>query len=197
VADDDAIEVPIENPIHRPAGGGPVSQSPPEHRWGTKLPVCTRGARHGARCLWRALADPETQIADDQAPRRPVQKGDFGDESVSENRRLIEIVAPPGIWRTSEQAFEREIPALAIKARHAEELRRWKCGAVLLHEEVPMKAARWNHEAHSSEPIESPVQFFAQRRRGVNEKAAARQTDNRHPAADLYAAKAKWSLNHP
>jgi hypothetical protein len=60
-----------------------------------------------------------------------------------------------------------------------------------------MKAARWNHEAHSSEPVESCAQFLAQRRRGVNEKAAARQTDNRHPAADLYAAEAKWGLDNP
>src|SRR2546422_717327 len=122
VPNDDAVEVPTENPIHRATRGGPVPQSPTEHRGRSGSPVCARGTRQGSHRSGRVLADREAQIADDQSPAWPVQKGDLGDEAVPEKGSLIEILAPPRIRCAPEQPVEREIPALAIKPRCTEEL---------------------------------------------------------------------------
>ncbi len=165
MANDDAVEIPTQYPIHRPPRGGPVPQSPTEHRSRAGSPVCAHGTRQGSHRSWRALPDREAQIADDQSPAWPVQKGDLGDEAVPEDWSLVEILAPPGIGRAPEQSVEREIPALAIETWCTEELDSGICRPVLLHEEVSVKAARGNHEAHFSELCKGFTQLGAQRRR--------------------------------
>jgi hypothetical protein len=94
-----------------------------------------------------------------------VQKGDLGDEAVPEQGTLIEILAPPGIGCASKQSVEREIPALAVETWRTEKLGSGICGSVLLHEEVSVKAARGNHEAHFSELCKGFTQLGAQGRR--------------------------------